>query len=248
MLLRGPAQDEFLHIFERVCDKHNLTFDIEVIERFIEKHYRTTGKVFRRCHPRDLLSHTLNLINFEKLPLELTAGVLERAFDSCFLAEDENAAVPATAIVRPKPAKPCSEFVAERMAQVATVFGRLAWAASFRDRANNVYHYTEAGREYAPAEVNACMASLHAQVFRDWLGMSLENQSRDLVRYLSTAEGRAAFLSFDRKELAAMLAPGTAMPQEIDLFRNDMTTVVQTLSQRSAPEPQAAPSLVAQIA
>ena len=92
------------------------------------------------------------------------------------------------------------------------------------------------------------MASLHAQVFRDWLGMSLENQSRDLVRYLSTAEGRAAFLSFDRKELAAMLAPGTAMPQEIDLFRNDMTTVVQTLSQRSAPEPQAAPSLVAQIA
>src|SRR5215831_13560694 len=81
----------------------NLTFDIEVIERFIEKHYRKTGKVFRRCHPRDLLSHALNLINFEKLPLELTAGVLERAFESCFLAEDENAAVPSTAIVRPKP-------------------------------------------------------------------------------------------------------------------------------------------------
>jgi hypothetical protein len=181
MLLRGPGQDEFLHIFERVCDKHNLTFDIAVIERFIEKHYHKGGKAFRRCHPRDLLAHALNLINFEKLPLELTAGVLERAFESCFLAEDESAEVPVSAIVKQKPAKPCAEYLAERMAQVATVFGRLAWAASVRDRPANLYHHAEAAREYAAIEITGCLTSLHAQVFREWLGMGLEHQSRDLV-------------------------------------------------------------------
>src|ERR1019366_3038429 len=35
---------------------------------FIEKRYRQDGKVFRRCHPRDLLTHAINLMHFEKLP------------------------------------------------------------------------------------------------------------------------------------------------------------------------------------
>ena len=50
------------------------------------------GKVFRRCHPRDVLTHALNLIHFEKLPYELTAEVLDRAFESCFVQEEEDAA------------------------------------------------------------------------------------------------------------------------------------------------------------
>ena len=49
-------------------------------------------------------------------------------------------------------------------------------------------------------------------------------------------EGRAAFLSFDRRELAMMLAPPTAMPQEIERLRNDLTTVVQAISQRATQE------------
>ena len=65
-------------------------------------------------------------------------------------------------------------------------------------------------------------------------GLGLEQQTRELVRYLSTPEGRAAFLSFDRRELAAMLAPRAAQPQEVELFRNDLNTVVQSLSQRPA--------------
>ena len=41
----------------------------DMMSRFIEKQYKKTGKVFRRCHPRDVLTHALNLIHFEKLPV-----------------------------------------------------------------------------------------------------------------------------------------------------------------------------------
>jgi hypothetical protein len=46
--------------------------------------------VFRRCHPRDVLTHALNLIHFEKLPLVLDEAILTRAFESCFVQEDES--------------------------------------------------------------------------------------------------------------------------------------------------------------
>ena len=34
---------------------------------------------------RDVISHALDLIHFQKLPLRLTAELLERAFRSCFV-------------------------------------------------------------------------------------------------------------------------------------------------------------------
>jgi hypothetical protein len=55
-----------------------------VVDEFVEKHYAQKGKRFRRCHPRDVISHAIDLINFEARPKKLTADVLDRAFDSCF--------------------------------------------------------------------------------------------------------------------------------------------------------------------
>ena len=66
--------------------------------------------------------------------------------------------------------------------------------------------------------------------------MHLEQQSRDLAAYLSTAEGRAAFLSFDRRELSGILTPSDVKPEERQLFNNDLTTVLLTLSQRQQTE------------
>jgi DNA-binding MarR family transcriptional regulator len=87
MLLRSPDQSEFTTIFQRFCESKNLLYQDGLIARFIEKHYRKGGKAFRRCHPRDVLSHAIDLINFEKLPFELTDDLVDRAFESCFLEE-----------------------------------------------------------------------------------------------------------------------------------------------------------------
>jgi len=169
MLLRGPSRNEFLQIFERFCEQRNLTFDIDVVQAFVDKHYRGTGKVFRRCHPRDVLSHAINLMQFEKLPYQITPQVLDRAFESCFLSEEEESEAADSPILVRKPAKPCDEYLADRFAAVPTLFGRMAYAASCRDRAANVYRHAEAAREYALAEVAAELAALHTRIFRDWI-------------------------------------------------------------------------------
>jgi hypothetical protein len=87
MLLRSPDEGEFTTIFERFCESKNLPFHDGLIGRFLDKHYRQSKRAFRRCHPRDVLSHAIDLIHFEKLPFELTDDLVNRAFESCFLEE-----------------------------------------------------------------------------------------------------------------------------------------------------------------
>jgi predicted ATPase with chaperone activity len=84
MFLRSPGRHEFIEIFERFAESRLLAHDPGVVDEFVEKHYAQKGKRFRRCHPRDVISHAIDLINFEARPKKLTADVLDRAFDSCF--------------------------------------------------------------------------------------------------------------------------------------------------------------------
>jgi DNA-binding MarR family transcriptional regulator len=87
MLLRSPDEHEFADIFRSFCSSRSLPHRDGLISRFIEKHYRKTMRAFRRCHPRDVISHAIDLIHFEKLPFELTDDLMDRAFESCFLEE-----------------------------------------------------------------------------------------------------------------------------------------------------------------
>ncbi len=90
MLLRSPEEVEFAAIFRTFCAARDLECTDELIARFVATNYRPSGKPFRRCHPRDVISHAIDLMHFEGLPLKLTDDVLNRAFESCFLQEAED--------------------------------------------------------------------------------------------------------------------------------------------------------------
>ena len=85
MLMKSPEEEEFCEIYRRYCKQENLAFDPTLLDKFLLKHYRSTGKRYRRCHPRDVISHALDLIEFERLPRELSERVLDEAFDSVFV-------------------------------------------------------------------------------------------------------------------------------------------------------------------
>lgn len=85
MFLRSPKRPEFTHIFTRFSESRKLECSEEVVDSFIQKHYLATDKRFRRCHPRDVIMHAIDIINFESLPMVLTDDVLDRAFQSCFV-------------------------------------------------------------------------------------------------------------------------------------------------------------------
>ena len=90
MLLRGPEEREFEEIFRRFCDVKKLPYPGSIVRYLIDKHYRRTGKPMRRCHPRDILSHAIDMIHFEKLPFVLNEDILDRAFESTFVQENED--------------------------------------------------------------------------------------------------------------------------------------------------------------
>jgi hypothetical protein len=89
MFLKSPDQTEFATIFENYCQSRSLPCDDSLIASFIETHYLRPSKPFRRCHPRDVISHAIDMIHFERLKFELTIDLLQRAFESCFLEDDE---------------------------------------------------------------------------------------------------------------------------------------------------------------
>jgi hypothetical protein len=86
MFLRNPGREEFIEIFQSFCASQGLECPLGALDAFIQKHYETTAKKFRRCQPRDVISHAIDLINFEQLPFELTEELLDRAFASCFVS------------------------------------------------------------------------------------------------------------------------------------------------------------------
>jgi predicted ATPase with chaperone activity len=89
MFLGNPPESEYCQIFSKFCRARELTIEPALLERFIEKRYRSTRKPMRRCHPRDVISHAIDLMNFERVPYELTDEVLDRAWESCFAENPE---------------------------------------------------------------------------------------------------------------------------------------------------------------
>ena len=90
MLMRSPGEDEFTRIFEKFCESKKLPMDEGVLDSFLAERYRAAGKPMRRCHPRDVLNHAIDIIRFEKREWRLTAELLDHAFESCFVNTTED--------------------------------------------------------------------------------------------------------------------------------------------------------------
>jgi predicted ATPase with chaperone activity len=244
MLLRGPSVSEFSTIFKAFCAGKGLPCPPGLVDRFVERRYKKTGKPFRRCHPRDVLTHALNLIHFERLPLELTHELLDRAFESCFVQEHEEAAD--DVVVVNEPIQSCEDFWSQQALEIPAALGRMAYAAAFKDRTTGQYS-SPTPNDYDQAENCRVLQNLHSTAFREWLNRTLEQRSRDLADYLSTPEGRSAYLSFGQRELVAILVPADAQRHEKQLFQTDFTAVLLALSQQR-PAHEAPATLVERIA
>ena len=90
MLMRSPVESEFTDIFQRFAGSKGLACSRDMVDHFLERHYRSSGKAQRRCHPRDVLSHAIDIIRFERRPMVLTDEVLDKAFYSNFVSDDED--------------------------------------------------------------------------------------------------------------------------------------------------------------
>lgn len=90
MLMKSPSEQEFTDIFLGYAANQGLSCAPDLVDRFLARHYRGSGKPRRRCHPRDVLSHAIDIIRFERRPMALTDEVLALAFESNFVSTDED--------------------------------------------------------------------------------------------------------------------------------------------------------------
>ena len=74
-----------------MCKKRGVQFDPNMIEYLIEKHYRTTGRPFAACQPRDLLDQVIDMANYLGIPPQLNPVLLDRAVRSYFVRFDKPA-------------------------------------------------------------------------------------------------------------------------------------------------------------
>lgn len=220
LMLRGPPTNEFIRIFEGYCSIRGLACSREMSTRFVQKFYLDTGKVFRRCQPRDVLSHAIDLIQFERLPFQLTEDLLERAFDSCFLKDAE--ATPSRQDVQPAPAQTCAEFWSDQLAQITTAFGSLGFFASYRDAATGKYQDAGSARQFGEVETERVLSKLHRETFTNWIQMTPEQQTRDFAGYFTGAKQRPERLN------AAELAPADASPKEMEAIAPSLESLGET--------------------
>jgi len=248
MLLRGPSETEFVRIFENFCSVRRIPVTREMITRFVDRHYRGTTRPFRRCHPRDVLTHAINLIHFEKLPLELNDQLLDRAFESCFVQEEEGVSK-AESVIMPVAVQTCADYWGDKVAEIHTAFGTLMFTASFRDRSSGRYHDAGSARQYGDSDTERTLARMHARSFQDWQSLSQEQQTRDLKSYLACTEGAAERLKYDRLETARLLTPATAKPQDAQTFSQEFCAVLDSLYRAPDPgEDEWAPGKIGKIA
>ena len=85
MFLRSPKAPEFIQIFRRFAESRELDCPDGLVESFVQRHYIAGDKRFRRCHTRDVITHAIDIINFERRSPALNQEILDRAFHSCFV-------------------------------------------------------------------------------------------------------------------------------------------------------------------
>ncbi len=92
MFMKNPSKAEFKAIFQDFASRMDLECSDALVEAVIRDHYERTERKFRRCHPRDVIRATIDLIKFEKQPYTLTKDMIDKAFELKFVApnyEDE---------------------------------------------------------------------------------------------------------------------------------------------------------------
>lgn len=60
MFVRSPEMPEFCAIFRKFCQGQKIECDDDTLETYIDRHYLSTGRRFRRCQARDVISHAVD--------------------------------------------------------------------------------------------------------------------------------------------------------------------------------------------
>jgi hypothetical protein len=90
ILAKNPTIEEYCRIFELNCRKRGLTFDPVMVEYLERKYYAPKRLQMRACHPRDLISHVVDICRYTGREPVISRELLDAACGSYFIEEAES--------------------------------------------------------------------------------------------------------------------------------------------------------------
>ena len=108
--------------------------------------------------------------------------------------------------------------------QIPTVFGRLVYLSSLRDRETHRYAHPLMARILSADDADRTICHSHHLVFTQWIASSLAEQKADLDEYLRSAGQEWALL-----DVYADPIPPTARDVERQLYITDLETLLNLI-------------------
>jgi energy-coupling factor transporter ATP-binding protein EcfA2 len=81
----SPDIQMYHRIFEMMCQKMSIPFNMETFKYLLQEHYRKPNRVLQAVHPRDLLKIVKSICEYEGRPVQLTPALIDDACNSYFV-------------------------------------------------------------------------------------------------------------------------------------------------------------------
>ncbi|MCA9143604.1 MAG: AAA family ATPase [Planctomycetaceae bacterium] len=79
-----PSEADFRALFCRSATQMGFSFEPQIVDYLLDKHYRSNGRGLRFCHSRDILLQVKNLCEFHEQPFVLTETNIDVAIYNYF--------------------------------------------------------------------------------------------------------------------------------------------------------------------
>lgn len=121
--------------------------------------------------------------------------------------------------------RPAAELVQERLQEIATHFGRLAYLARCVDVGGR-YRHDGLQLTHDRTSVDRALAAAHEECFAAWIGLSLQQQHEDLSAFLEGLNRRRALHAWKESDPWRALSPRAAEAPERELFASDLRALI----------------------
>ena len=117
------------------------------------------------------------------------------------------------------------------LSQIRSTFGKIVYLASLRNENTGRYEHFGLAQIYNDDDADAVLRQNHDDVFREWLGYSLEPQKRDLENYFETIENDRGTVLNTWLTLSPYrrLLPASASEAERELYITDLELILELL-------------------
>ena len=137
-----------------------------------------------------------------------------------------------------------SDLWRNTLSRIPSVFGRLVYLASLRNRDSGRYEHHGLALVFGEDEANKALKKSHLRTFREWLTFNLEQQKADLEAYLPAKfeEKRAVLAHWLELTPYLSLVPASIRGIEKRLYLADLKALIDLLGNEygaAGPDPGA---------